>query len=45
MTPDNASYYYAAYAVAVAVYAGYALSLWRRRARVREALRQEERQA
>jgi hypothetical protein len=40
--PDNASFLHAAYAVAVVVYLGYALALVRRRARVREALRQAE---
>ena len=39
MPPDNSSYMHAAYAVAVVVYASYAILLWRRRARVREALR------
>jgi hypothetical protein len=39
--PDNASYYYAAYAVAIAVYALYTVTLLRRRARVRAALRHE----
>jgi hypothetical protein len=38
--PDNASFMHAAYAVVAVVYLGYALSLVRRRARVREALRQ-----
>ena len=38
--PDNASFLHAAYAVAAVVYLGYALVLVRRRARVREALRQ-----
>ena len=33
--PDNASYYYAAYAVATAIYVGYALVLTARRKRVR----------
>ena len=41
MSPDNASYYHAAYVVAVLVYLGYTVTLWRRRARVREALRRE----
>ena len=41
--PDNASYYHAAYAIIVAVYGIYAVSLWRRRARVRAALRREGR--
>ena len=35
MRPDNAGYYYAAYAAAVIIYLLYALSLFRRRARVR----------
>ena len=38
--PDNASFLNAAYAVAAIVYVGYAVLLMRRRARVREALRQ-----
>ena len=42
MPPDNASYYHAAYALAIVVYAVYTVALWRRRARVREALRREE---
>jgi hypothetical protein len=37
MPPDNAGYYQAAYAAAVLIYALYAVSLWRRRARVRSA--------
>jgi hypothetical protein len=41
--PDNASYFHAAYAVAIAVYGLYAFSLWRRRAKVRDALRREAR--
>ena len=41
--PDNASFYHAAYAVAIVVYAGYTVALWRRRARVRAALREAER--
>lgn len=37
-TPDNAFWYHTAYTVAVAVYAGYALSIWwRRRATARRA--------
>ncbi len=40
MTPDNAVFMHAAYAVAAVVYLGYALTLVRRRARVRAALRQ-----
>ena len=36
--PDNAGYMHAAYAVASAAYALYALSLWRRRRAVRERL-------
>ena len=43
MPPDNASYMYAAYAVAAAVYGLYALTLWRRRRRVDERLRQADR--
>ena len=39
--PDNATYYYTAYTIAVAVYALYAVALLRRRARVREALKHE----
>jgi hypothetical protein len=35
MQPDNAGYLHAAYAAAVIIYLLYALSLWRRRARVR----------
>ncbi len=31
MTPDNAGYYHAAYALAVVIYGAYALSLWFRR--------------
>ena len=42
MMPDNSSFLYAAYAVAVVAYVGYAVSLMRRRARVRAALRQAE---
>ena len=38
--PDNAAFMYAAYAIAAVVYVGYALTLLRRRARVRAALRQ-----
>ena len=38
MMPDNAFYFEAAYAVVLAVYLGYAVSLVRRRARVRRAL-------
>ena len=40
--PDNTTFLHAAYAVAVVVYLGYALTLLRRRARVREALRQAQ---
>ena len=40
-TPDNAGYFHAAYAAAIAIYAGYALLLLRRRARVRAALERE----
>jgi hypothetical protein len=43
MPPDNAQYLYGAYAVALAVYGLYSLSLWRGRRRVRERLRQLER--
>ena len=39
MPPDNASYYQAAYTVAALIYGLYAATLWRRRARVREAAR------
>lgn len=42
MVPDNASYMYAAYAVTLAVYALYSLSIWRRRRRVRAQLRLRE---
>jgi hypothetical protein len=42
MPPNNAGYYEAAYAAAIAVYGLYTLLLWRRRARVRAALRAEE---
>jgi len=42
MPPSNAGYYEAAYAVAAIVYALYAVALWRRRARVRAALRRAE---
>ena len=38
MPPDNASYFYAAYALAAFIYVGYAALLVRRRARVRRAL-------
>ncbi len=38
MPPDNAGYFYAAYALAALVYVGYALLLVRRRARARRAL-------
>lgn len=38
MTPDNAGYLHAAYALALCVYVGYALLLVRRRARARRAL-------
>jgi hypothetical protein len=41
MTPDNASYYHAAYVAAIVVYLGYAIGLMRRRARVRAALEAE----
>jgi hypothetical protein len=39
--PDNASYMHAAYAAAAIVYGLYTVSLWRRRSRVRAALRRE----
>ena len=39
---DNSGYYHAAYAVALTVYALYAFTLWRRRSRVRAALRRAE---
>lgn len=32
----NAGYYHAAYVAAVVIYGGYALTIWRRRRRVRE---------
>ncbi|MDF1502445.1 hypothetical protein [Roseisolibacter sp. H3M3-2] len=38
MPPDNGVYFQAAYAVIGVLYAGYALLLMRRRARVRKAL-------
>ncbi len=38
MPPDNAGYFYAAYALAALVYVGYAVLLVRRRARARRAL-------
>jgi hypothetical protein len=38
MPPDNAVYYHVAYGVVAVLYAGYALLLARRRARVRRAL-------
>ena len=41
MMPDNANYYHAAYTIAVIVYALYAVSLLRRRSRVRDALARE----
>ena len=41
--PENATYMYAAYGVAAAVYGLYAVSLWRRGRRVRERLRRFER--
>lgn len=43
MVPDNGSYMYAAYAVTLAVYALYWLSIWRRRRRVQAELRLRER--
>jgi hypothetical protein len=42
MRPDNAGYYHAAYAAAVIIYLLYALSLWRRRARVRRLSRRAQ---
>ena len=39
MPPENGQYMYAAYVVALSVYALYSLSLWRGRRRVREQLR------
>jgi len=33
--PDNAQYYHAAYAIALVIYAAYALSLARRRGKLR----------
>ena len=36
--PDNAAYFHAAYVLVVLVYGGYALTLLRRRARVRARL-------
>jgi hypothetical protein len=45
MPPDNAGYFQAAYAAAVAIYGLYAITLWRRRARVRAALQRVERGA
>jgi hypothetical protein len=41
MPPDNAVYFHAAYGVIAALYAGYAVLLMRRRARVRRALEHE----
>ena len=38
MPPDNGSYFVAAYAAAAVVYFGYALILFRRRARARRVL-------
>ena len=43
MPPENASYMVAAYTVAAAVYGLYSLSLWRRRRRLQERLRQLDR--
>ena len=43
MPPDNSPYMYAAYAVALAVYGLYALSLWRRRRRVEARLSRVDR--
>jgi hypothetical protein len=42
MPPDNVSFMRAAYTVALVVYALYAVTLWRRRARVRKALKEAE---
>jgi Flp pilus assembly protein TadB len=42
MPPNNSAYMYAAYVVAAAIYALYALSLWRRRRRAQARLRQLE---
>jgi hypothetical protein len=39
VTPDNGVYMRIAYAVAVVVYVGYALLLWRRNARLRDRAR------
>ena len=36
MTPDNAGYYYAAYAVVFVLYGGYVASLWWRARNVRK---------
>lgn len=38
MMPSNAGYYHAAYIIVAVAYGGYALSLWRRRRRVRDEL-------
>jgi len=38
MPPDNVAFMRAAYTVALVVYALYAVTLWRRRARVRKEL-------
>jgi len=35
MTPDNASYYHAAYIVAAVIIAGYLYTLWRRERQLR----------
>lgn len=40
MPPENSSYMYAAYAIAAAIYGLYAVSLWRRRRRLQQRLRQ-----
>jgi hypothetical protein len=45
MPPENASYYHAAYVVAVAAYALYALSVWRRRRALDRRAREVERGA
>jgi hypothetical protein len=36
MTPNTSAYYYAAYVLASALYAGYVLSLWWRTRRLRK---------
>jgi heme exporter protein D len=42
MPPENASYFHAAYVVTVAVYALYAVSLWRRRRALDRRAREAE---